>query len=67
MNIKTSIEIMGGTAKYVKTEIEDSKGRWNDNYYVKDGYYVLHQGSYHHIYKKESKPTYLPESVINMN
>jgi len=52
---KREIEIMGGTAKFVCTEVEDSKGRWNDNYNVRDGYYVIHETPEHHVYKKESK------------
>jgi hypothetical protein len=45
------IQVAGGNAYFVKTEVEDAKGKWNDNYYVKDGYYVIHQGKRHHVYK----------------
>ena len=44
------IDVAGGKAKYVHTEIEDSRGRWNDNYNVRDGYYVMHYGDKHHVY-----------------
>jgi hypothetical protein len=46
-----SIRVVGGTAHYVKTEVEDSQGRWNDDYYTRDGYWVLHEGNKHYIYK----------------
>ena len=46
-----TINVAGGEAKFVKTEVEDSQGNWNDNYNVRDGYYVIHQGAKHHVYK----------------
>ena len=51
--MQNQINVIGGTAKYVCTEIEDKFGRWNDNYYTRDGYYVIHNGNEHHVYKKE--------------
>ena len=45
------IRVAGGVAKYIHTETEDKNGRWNDNYYTRDGYWVLHEGNKHHIYK----------------
>jgi hypothetical protein len=44
------IDVIGGRAKFVCTEIEDSLGRWNDDYYTTDGYWVIHQGNRHHVY-----------------
>ena len=35
---RKSIRVAGGIADYKLTEIEDSAGRWNDNYYVRDGF-----------------------------
>jgi hypothetical protein len=49
-NVKPYIDVVGGRAKFVKTEIEDSLGRWNDNYYIRDGYWVIHEGKRHHVY-----------------
>ena len=46
-----TIQTVQGKAEYVKTETEDQNGRWNDNYYVRDGYYVIHRGSEHDIYR----------------
>lgn len=48
---KTSISTVDGPAHYIKTEVEDSDGRWNDDYYVADGFYVLHDGIEHHVYQ----------------
>jgi hypothetical protein len=45
------ISVAGGKAHYIKTEVEDSRGKWDDNYFTKDGYYVLHKGKKHHVYK----------------
>ena len=50
---KPTINVIGGKARYIGTEIEDENGNWNDDYNVKDGYYVIHQGNKHHIYLKE--------------
>ena len=48
---RKSIRTVEGEAFYVKTEYEDRSGNWNDNYSVKDGYYVVHEDIAHHIYK----------------
>jgi len=48
---KPTIKTANGTAYYVRTEVEGANGKWNDNYFIKDGYWVLHEGKYHHIYK----------------
>jgi len=44
------IDVAGGRAKFVRTEVEDSLGRWNDEYQVRDGYWVVHAGNRHHVY-----------------
>jgi hypothetical protein len=49
---KPTIETVNGTAHYVTTKLEND-GRWHDDYYTKDGYYVIHEGKRHHIYKVE--------------
>lgn len=46
-----TIHVAGAVAKYVTTEVEDKYGRWNQNYYTRDGYWVLHEGIKHHVYK----------------
>jgi hypothetical protein len=45
------IDTVAGKALFVRTEKEDEFGRWNDNYFTKDGYWVIHQGKKHHVYK----------------
>ena len=67
MVVKTSIQVMSGTAKYVKTEVENKFGKWNDNYYVKDGYYVIHHGNQHHLYKKEIKCRHYSPVLMSLN
>jgi hypothetical protein len=47
---KPSIQTADGEKKYYKTEIEDGWGRWNDNYWIRDGFWVTHHGKYHHVY-----------------
>jgi len=46
-----TIDTVAGVATYVKTEVEDRYGRWNDDYWTRDGYYVIHEGKRHHVYK----------------
>lgn len=48
--IDTTIRTVSGNATYSHTEIEDKDGNWNDNWYAKDGEYVIHEGKYHHVY-----------------
>ena len=49
--VKPVIETVDGLKHYYKTEVEDSDGNWNDNYSVRDGFWVIHEGKYHHVYK----------------
>ena len=51
---KPTIETLIGTAKLVVVETEIN-GRWNDNYYTKDGYYVIHEGIRHLVYWVNNK------------
>ena len=51
--METEIRTAQGTAKYLCTEIEDKAGNWNDNYCIRDGYWVIHEGNQHHVYKVE--------------
>jgi len=46
-----SIQTSAGEAFFVKTEHENETGRWNDDYWTRDGYYVIHRGKQHHVYK----------------
>lgn len=46
-----SIDTVAGKAFFVKTEVEDESGRWNDDYWTKDGYWVIHRGKEHDVYK----------------
>ena len=56
--MKKTINTIQGKAEYVKTEVEDKNGNWNDNYYTKDGYYVIHEGNKHHVYKVKEETFY---------
>ena len=49
--MEKTIETINGEAEFVKTETEDKNGKWNDNYYTKDGYWVIHRGIKHDVYK----------------
>jgi len=46
-----SIDTAWGKAYYIRTEYEDSDGNWNDNYWTRDGYYLIHHESSHDVYK----------------
>jgi len=48
---KPTIQTADGEKKYFKTEFEDDNGKWKDNYSIKDGFWVIHDGKRHHIYK----------------
>jgi hypothetical protein len=48
--IGTSINTITGEAFYLCTEIEDANGRFNDDYYTRDGYWVTHYPPEHHVY-----------------
>lgn len=48
---KSFIDTIAGRAYYVRTEIEDEHGKWYDNYWTRDGYWVIHEGKNHHVYK----------------
>jgi len=45
------INTVAGKAKWVTTEYEDEYGRWNDRYSTAMGYWVIHEGNKHHVYK----------------
>jgi hypothetical protein len=49
--VAPTIDTVVGKALFVRTEKEDKSGRWNDSYYTRDGYWVIHQGKKHHVYK----------------
>lgn len=44
-----SIETLAGTAYYVKTVTD--KELWAGDYSTKNGYWVIHRGSNHHVFK----------------
>jgi hypothetical protein len=45
------IDTVRGKVYFVKTEVEDKYGKWKDDYYTKDGYWVIHRGKEHDVYK----------------
>ena len=49
--VAKKILTVNGEAKYIRTDTEDKNGRWQgDNLYMKDGYFIIHDGNKHHIY-----------------
>lgn len=55
---KESIGTADGEMFYYATEIEDKNGNWNQDYTIKDGFWLIHEGKYHHIYtRKGIKPS----------
>jgi hypothetical protein len=50
-SVAPMIDTVAGKALFIKTEIEDKYGRWNDDYWTREGYYVIHRGKKHHVYK----------------
>jgi hypothetical protein len=50
-NVKKSIRTVRGLASYVGTEVEDKFGRWNQDYFTRDGFWLIHEGKKHHIYQ----------------
>ena len=49
--IPPMIDTIAGKALFIRTEKEDKFGRWNDRYYTKEGYWVIHRGKKHDVYK----------------
>jgi len=47
---RKTIQTLEGVADFVRTEVERSD-RWNDNYYTRDGFYVVHRGEEHDVYR----------------
>jgi hypothetical protein len=47
---KMEIGVAGGNARYLRTEVEDAQGKWNDSYKTAHGYSVIHEGKKHHVY-----------------
>lgn len=52
---KPTINTASGEARYLGTEFENEDGKWNDSYAIKDGFWVIHQGKQHHVYKVNKK------------
>ena len=51
LGVQKEIGTAMGPAHYIGTEIEDKNGKWNDNYYTRDGFWVIHEGNKHHVYQ----------------
>lgn len=49
------IDTVAGKAKLFKIEIEDDNEKWNDTYLTRDGFWVIHKGKYHFVYKERMK------------
>jgi len=49
--IGTTIDTMAGKCDYWCTETEDKDGCWSQDWNVRDGFYVIHEGPKHYVYK----------------
>ena len=50
--VKKIINTVQGEAKFVRTDIEDKNEKWDGiNLSTRDGFYIIHEGDRHHIYK----------------
>ena len=50
--VPKTIKTACGTAYFVRTDVENKNGRWRgDNLKIKDGYWIIHRGNKHDIYK----------------
>lgn len=50
--VKETISTADGEKRYIGTETEDKNENWGqEQYSIKNGYWVIHQGEQHHIYK----------------
>ena len=49
MEPRNEIETVAGTATYVSTMSD--KELWAGDYSTRNGYWVIHRGSQHHVYK----------------
>lgn len=49
--IGTKINTFIGEAIYSHTEIEDPDERWNNNWEINNGHFVIHDCESHHVYK----------------
>lgn len=47
--VKDSIQTVAGEATYVKTV--NDRELWAGDYSTKKGYWVIHRGAQHHVYK----------------
>jgi hypothetical protein len=45
------ISTVAGRAKLYKIETEDALGRWNQSWRTSDGFWVVHVGKKHYVYK----------------
>jgi hypothetical protein len=46
-----TIRTAAGEALYHHTEVENVLGRFDDHWATRDGYWVIHEGKYHHVYE----------------
>jgi hypothetical protein len=49
--LNSTIRTADGEKHYYGTEIEDDNGDWDDHYAISDGFWVVHNGKYHDIYR----------------
>jgi hypothetical protein len=46
-----TISTVNGEADLYTVEEENAQGKWNDDYYTRDGFWVIHKGNNHYVYK----------------
>lgn len=51
--VGTTINTAWGEALYHHTEVEDATERWNDNWYISSGEFVIHEGINHHVFIRQ--------------
>ena len=57
-SVAAVLSTLHGPADYTGTEVEDSRGKWNQEYAIKDGYWVIHTSKYHHVYSDRQEYSY---------
>lgn len=55
MTKRKSIKVAGGFADYLTTETENEHGDWDDSYKITDGFWLIHEGKKHHVYKQRRR------------
>ena len=49
--VAPTIQTFKGIAYFVTTERENEFGMWDDSWAIRDGFFVIHDGRFHHVYR----------------